>query len=308
MCSVDIFAIMSGYFGCGKVRQKSYRLFELLLIVFFYSVLITVLLYLFNPILYTDIKVWLKSLFPPLVGRYWYITCFVPILFLQPILNQMIDSLSDRQCGILIVLLIVLFSVVPSIVPIDFFKLSSGYSCAWLLICYVIGTFLHRSSVYECATTRKLLAILVFIGSSFILLLGNMLYNRLFDRIGYMVSYISPLTLLMAIAFIAFFDGIKVSKGKKAILFLSSVSFDVYIIHGHVMIYDHYLSGAFSWIGNLSVFILPITVLIVAVSIYFVCSCIGIFRSKLFHIVHIDRLLRLVSKWYDDTINKILET
>lgn len=138
-CSVDIFAMMSGYLGINKSKNTCFRSLELIAIVLFYSVLITVLLLIFMPAKITGIKDVIKGLLPPLVGRYWYITCFIPVMILQPFINKMLLCLSEKQHGMLSILQILLFSCLPSVIPVDFFRFEGGYSFAWLLSLYTIG-------------------------------------------------------------------------------------------------------------------------------------------------------------------------
>lgn len=95
-CSVDIFAIISGCVGIYKKRRSSYRFIELILIVFIYSIIITGIFIVTNlggKLSFIDI---IKGLVPGFFGRYWYITCFIPILILQPYINKMILSLDKK--------------------------------------------------------------------------------------------------------------------------------------------------------------------------------------------------------------------
>ena len=143
-CSVDIFAMMSGYFGINKKKDTIFRAIELIVIVLFYSVIITMCFLIFAPSRITGIRDIIKGLFPPLVGRYWYITCFIPVLILQPFINKMLLSLTKKQHFVMIVIEVLVFSCVPSAVSVDFFKFENGYSFVWLLSLYTIGAYLGR--------------------------------------------------------------------------------------------------------------------------------------------------------------------
>ena len=39
----------------------------------------------------------------------------------------------------------ILFSLIPSLCFTDLFRLESGYSTAWLIVCYILGAYLKRS-------------------------------------------------------------------------------------------------------------------------------------------------------------------
>ena len=63
----------------------------------------------------------IKGLIPYLLGRYWYIMCYIPIAILQPFLNKMILILSENQHKQLCILSVLLFSVLPNILNRDYF-------------------------------------------------------------------------------------------------------------------------------------------------------------------------------------------
>ena len=143
-CSVDLFALLSGWLGLYKSKQSIYRTLELLGIVLFYSIVITIIFILVAPNVFGGIKDIVKSILPMLVGRYWYITCYIPLAIFQPFINQMILSLSQKRHGILCILSVILFSVITTFIGYDFFALKEGYSFIQLVICYTIGAYLRR--------------------------------------------------------------------------------------------------------------------------------------------------------------------
>lgn len=232
-CSVDIFAMMSGYLGINKSKNTCFRSLELIAIVLFYSVLITVLLLIFMPAKITGIKDVIKGLLPPLVGRYWYITCFIPVMILQPFINKMLLCLSKKQHGILVILQILIFSCLPSVIPVDFFRFEEGYSFAWLLSLYTIGAYLGRVKADGKFKFLKKYAALIFLGTSFVLLFGNILVTHVVGKNhNYMVRYTSPLVLLMGVCVLLALADKKWKAHGKVLEKVSAVTFDVYIIHG----------------------------------------------------------------------------
>ncbi len=114
--------------GLYKSKQSIYRTLELLGIVLFYSIVITIIFILVAPNVFGGIKDIVKSILPMLVGRYWYITCYIPLAIFQPFINQMILSLSQKRHGILCILSVILFSVITTFIGYDFFALKEGYS------------------------------------------------------------------------------------------------------------------------------------------------------------------------------------
>ena len=148
----------------------------------------------------------IKGIFLYLIGRYWYIICYIPLIALQPFINQMLLELSLKQHKILCLLSICIFTIVPTIMNQDYFGLKQGYSFGWLLICYVIGGYLkRREGMKSQDIDNKYL--LVFLICSFLLLVSKLInYN--------FIEYTSPITLLMAIILLLYMKNIKVHKGK----------------------------------------------------------------------------------------------
>lgn len=129
-CSVNVFGLMSGYLGIMKVRGSCYRIVELIVIVLMYSSLISIVYLAFFNYQFESMKDIVTSFIPVVAGKYWYITCYIPIALLQPYINKMLLSLSEKQHQCLCMILFILFSLIPSVTHIDFFKQSMGYSTA----------------------------------------------------------------------------------------------------------------------------------------------------------------------------------
>ncbi|MBS5275995.1 MAG: DUF1624 domain-containing protein, partial [Clostridiales bacterium] len=77
--SVNVFAMLSGILGADSKKKSSYRALELLSVVLLYSVVITVLFYIFSPDLIGGKKGLIFALFPILTKTYWYITDYIPL-------------------------------------------------------------------------------------------------------------------------------------------------------------------------------------------------------------------------------------
>lgn len=302
-CSVDIFAMMSGYLGINKSKNTCFRSLELIAIVLFYSVLITVLLLIFMPAKITGIKDVIKGLLPPLVGRYWYITCFIPVMILQPFINKMLLCLSEKQHGMLSILQILLFSCLPSVIPVDFFRFEGGYSFAWLLSLYTIGAYLGRVKVDGKFKFLKKYAALIFLGTSFVLLFGNILVAHVVGKNhNYMVCYTSPLVLLMSVCVLLALADKKWKAHGKVLEKVSAVTFDVYIIHGPVLIYDTILAGSFAWIYGLAWYWIPVVCVGCAIAIFAICTLIGLLRAALFRLVRGEKGIAKLSGKIDKLI------
>lgn len=121
--SVDLFALLSGWLGIFKKSYSVFRALELIMTMLFHSLVITAIFFIMNPQIFDGIGDLLYSIFPFLAGRYWYITCYIPIAILQPFINKMLLTLSNKQHKTMCIVAIGIFSVIPSILKTDFLYL-----------------------------------------------------------------------------------------------------------------------------------------------------------------------------------------
>lgn len=301
--SVDLFALLSGWLGIFKSKASSFRTFELILTVFFYSVLITVGFSAFYPETIRNLSDVMKSVVPALAGRYWYITCYIPLAVLQPFINSMILSLSIRQHRTLCVLCTILFSLIPSLVAEDLFVLKGGYSAFWLIIVYVIGAYLKRINAEKRIKISLRVGLSGIISISLVLLLGNLFLKRIAgEEVEYFVQYTSPAILLMAVLMLIASKEMKITRYQREISSLASKAFDVYIIHCHILIYDYVFKEGFIILAKLALPLIPISIFLLALIIYFMLSCVGYLRGFIFDKLYITQNIKRLAFQVDRLI------
>lgn len=83
---------------------------------------------------------------------------------------------------------------------------------------------------------------------------------------------------------------------------MSTMAFDVYIIHCHILIFDIIICNHFRWVADMPVFLIPFVVVLLAVIIYLLLSVIGIIRSFLFEKVYLNKLLKNIAIKVDKVI------
>ena len=173
-----------------------------------------------------------------------------------PYLNRFLKTLTEKENLVLILLLTVLLSVIPTFGIADYFRTSKGYSPWWLLYCYIIGAYINRVDLADkYRKNRFVLIILVNIIVAFIL--WNVLLP-ITGKVGigegwakWFSEYISPLTVLSAICMVCIFSKIRIKHFlENVIKSLSAASFGVYILHCHRLIFIYFLKDAFQWIAD----------------------------------------------------------
>lgn len=141
-CAVNCYALISGYVGITAVFRYT-RLVTTHLRVIFYSVVITLIFAISMPGIVGKEQI-RAALFPVINQSYWYYTAYFALFLLIPYLNYLAQGLSREQYRTLIIVVITLFSVLPTISGTDIFRLHDGYSVFWLIVMYLLGAYIKK--------------------------------------------------------------------------------------------------------------------------------------------------------------------
>ena len=196
--SVNIFAMISGYLYIEKNEIKYKNLISLLLALLFYSIFITSIFYGFNLF---DVKNMgkmrlISSIFPPIVGRYWYITCYIFLFCMIPYINSFIKNTSRISLKKMLILLFILLCLIDNFGN-DLFKIKNGYSPFWLMYCYMIGAYIKMYGI----SIKKSKNITYIISITLITTIGIVIANiiKVPQISTLIISYNSPFILITSI-------------------------------------------------------------------------------------------------------------
>ena len=296
-CAVDCYGLISGYVG-AQSRFRVSRFLELWLQVFFYSAGIFLLYALFMPEVIT-VETIRTALLPVSFKAYWYFTAYAGVFFFTPYLNRMLDALSERELRGLFAVIFLVCSVataVPKIFSSDTLSLVGGYTFVWILMLYLMGGCLRRISIKR--RNRLVYPVIYFacviLSWGYKILMenytrakyGELRYGRLFT------SYTAPTILLCAVCLLILFQSFEL-KGKivrKLISVVAPLSFSVYLIHTHPLIFDNLIKNAFASFRNLPAGVVLFPVLLSALGIFILCCLIDWCRSRLWKLLHIRQL------------------
>lgn len=309
--SVDTFGILSGFLSWNKKKINYSRIVELIIVVFFYCTIITLVFYCFN--LYGfksfEFKELINSIFPALIGRNWYITCYVFVFFMMPYSNFLIVKMEQKKMKNMLIILFVMLSIIPNIFwQTDFFKILDGYSSLWLLYCYMLGGYLGKYGLSEKLYKNKAIIIIFCIIFAYIFnLLVRIITFKIYGRVLYeswFINYVSPFNVIASMLLIPLFLNIKINNNilNKFIVFLSITSFSVYIIHCHYLIYDYFILNIMKFCIDRNVVIIVLYFILFEVGIYIVCSVVDFLRIKFFKIFKINSLIN----WIGNKLNNLL--
>ncbi len=284
-CAVNCYAIISGYVGV-YAKHKYSGIVNLWLQVFFYSLLITVLFYNWQPGLVSE-EVQLKAVFPVSMGQYWYFTAYFLLYFFAPILNAGISVLPKEKLRGLLAVLFVSLTVLPLLFKKDIFSTMQGYSALWLLYLYCIGAYIKVHGIEtKVKTGWCLLAFVLCTLLSWAAKLGidyklmQIPYNPDWEYL--ILTYPAPFVAGAAIALFLIFAKLNVRFGKGLIRFFAPLSFSVFLIHTHPLIFGNYLWNSCAFLAQLSPAKMVGGACLIALAIHIGCSIIDLPRHYLF--------------------------
>lgn len=146
---VTCFVLLSGYFGIQFNIQKLIRLD---LMVIFFTFLGTIALGDFG------IKSLIKSCIPVVSRQYWFISCYFVLCILAPYLNEIPKKLSKEAFRKLLLILLLVFSVIPTLTTYDIMQ-DAGKGLVHFVMIYLIGRYLFFYHNKTHNTNRLLLGI-----------------------------------------------------------------------------------------------------------------------------------------------------
>lgn len=308
---VDLFILITGYFLIESNLRIS-KLFYLEAQVLTYSVGILIALGMLRNIHYSFLIV-IKSIFPVITNSYWFITSYVIIYVMSPVINKTIKSLNKKANIEILAILVFLSFFMPT-----FFSLKVGVSNIGIfLTLYYIGALIRINfqQINAKQTGIKLFLsslILSIAGFATLNIVGVLFDVKLFlNKIMHFFSDSSIFILGIAIGMFLIFLN-KKEFSNKYINFIASLSFGVYLIH------DNFLMRPILWnnifhvhtLLKLNPVVFVIAAFLITSVIYVVCSLIDMVRllfiSKIFNGSILNKLFNKAWKLIYPIIIKIL--
>ncbi|MCQ2485851.1 MAG: acyltransferase [Clostridia bacterium] len=309
--SVNIFFMITGYFMVNSCFKLS-RIANVWIETVFYSLLIGIVLFCQHSISIVSL---IQSFFPYTTNSYWFISNYLLLLFISPFLNKLIQSVNKKSFISLIAVLLFFFSLIPSIfaenMPLGY---NRGYDVIWAVVMYFVGAYINLYKIRIKKSTNIILYFVVTMAvpaSFFIISKLESLNNSVISAVigctvggpKIMYDYSSVLIFLSSVLlFIIFLNlDIKNIHLKKIIVFFSSLSFAVYIIHDNNLIRECIWQFINPTKYSDDMFLLVYMILCV-VAVFFVCCFVEFIRQQTF-----GRILKKIelNKKIDNVQNRI---
>jgi len=232
---VNCFVLISGYFLCES-KFKWRKIINLVGQTLFYAVAFFIIFAFIDGVTLGSA---LKSFLPSLMSTYWFVTVYLGLYLLSPFLNILINGLDKRRFKRLLVIIIVLFSVWQSVLPIaETLDTTKGYGIIWFTVLYMLGAYERKYGLFGFKRNYKNL--LIYFAGAIILVaikLLSIVISTKFSVIArlqnFYYHYNSIIVLIMSLALFKFFSNITIGNQKfgRIVTKIASSTFAVYLIH-----------------------------------------------------------------------------
>ncbi|MBQ8732308.1 MAG: acyltransferase [Oscillospiraceae bacterium] len=135
---VNLFVLISGYFLSGQGGFRPQRLLKLHAPVYFYSILFFCIFF-FCGWEYSTNQ-YLKSFFPILFREWWFASVYFVLFLFSPFLNRFLEQLSRREHRILLAVMAVCWSLVPTLTG----RMLESNDLIWFGFLYCLAAYLRR--------------------------------------------------------------------------------------------------------------------------------------------------------------------
>lgn len=302
--AVNCYALLSGYFLSTR-KFKLKNLIQTWIEVVFYSIVITLTCTCFFPQM-VGIKDYVGMIFPVTFGQYWYFTAYVCLYLFIPLLNSLVDQLTEKQYRISICVAFVLLSIIPTVRYGDVFGTNDGYSPIWLMALYLVGAYIkkHGDNSRAIRLARQygqfifvICVMLTWGGMVGLNYATNVLIGEAKGKLVFL-KYTSPTIVVGAISIFCWFEN-RSWKPQRLYDILSKHAFSIYILHAHPIIWRSVLDNRFvSWTAfnpvKLSCY-LGLTVIGISAT----CVLLDIARNWLFNKARVPDVCAKIDNWFD---------
>ncbi|MBO4808955.1 MAG: acyltransferase [Lachnospiraceae bacterium] len=163
--AVNCYVLISGYF-LVESKFKWKKLVELVLQVLFYSILVPIVMFALGILPASEISLYKIFLyvFPIHTEHYWFATSYIIMYAFSPLLAAGIKNLEKKELKVTIGILLLIFSAVKTILPIQMDLDKFGYDAIWFIILFMIAGYIRLYGLEWIKTSKR--GLLVYICGS----------------------------------------------------------------------------------------------------------------------------------------------
>ena len=295
--SVNSFVFISGYY---RINFKIKPFLTLIFQTVFYSLTIHLVV---DALTSQQVNAldYLKALFPFFLNSWWYITAYLALYLLSPLLNSAIDAFTKKQFLFVVISMTVINLVGGLSESVgEIVGNNKGHSLLNLIHIYLIAQYIHK---YAHLDNLKKHSSAVYISLSLLVFILAFLSITQLDQLGVkrIFAYNNPLVILAAISFFFIFKNIQIRS--KIINNISPYVLGVYLFHDHPLTREHLIEYLFDVSQSSLAFVHFLNLLVITLLIFLAGFIIDKIRSLLLTPV----ILYLIERFQLERVEQIFK-
>ncbi|WP_026514466.1 acyltransferase [Butyrivibrio sp. LB2008] len=253
---VNVYVLISGYY-LSSSKVKLSKVLLLILQVYFYTLLISCAMmfvgaYSVKPEDKLDRA--LRYLFPISSEHYWFVTAYVIMYVLAPVMNAAVNTLKRKQLKTVIIGLLTWFCFIKSIVPVKFGTDRMGYDFGWFICLYLIAAYIRKYNVVLFIDAKKsalvyLVSVVVIAAFSLVFYMINLATGNFnyYAEVPCHYNFFFALTGALGLFSVFRFMRLKENLLAEVIRIIAPYTLGVYLLHMHFEIADRWVE----WIEHI---------------------------------------------------------
>lgn len=249
---VDCFIIISGYYLIKTDRSNYLKIIRLWISMLFYSVLISLVFFTKYDYPCNSLTIF-QMLTPILNDTWWFMSSFIIMLLLSPLLNKIAINIDKRTYLSFILIFTVIWSFVPTVTSLD-------YDCSnvlWFCLLYMIAGFIR---LYPKSFNGRIWTYIMIILICLVVTYLSIFIICYFDSDNPLLDYItrecrlfaldrSLTILLISLSIFLLFRNIG-HFTNRAINIIASATLGIYLIHDHPLIREKIYNNLFHCVDH----------------------------------------------------------
>lgn len=239
--AVNLYMLISGYFLCES-SFKPGRLLRLLLQVWTYSVAVGLLAAAAGLVPAEEFTTYylLQLIFPVAMGHYWFMTAYVFLYLLLPLVSVAVRRMTKSQLQMALWLLLIAFCLMKSVLPVRLETDAKGYDCLWYLCVFLTAAYIRKYGLPFIQKRGR--GLMLYVVSVLFIFGGTMCLHFVYVKTGSLglmikvfIEYNHVFVFLAAVGLFAAFLRIRIEgKAAKVICALSKYTLGVYLLHENI--------------------------------------------------------------------------
>ena len=230
---VNLFVLISAFFLVDNTRFRCKKILTILLEMLTFSIVLGVIFFFVNGKSFST--TWLiNMLFPFGSSAAWFMTSYLLMYIFSPLFNLGIKAMNKKMHLIFIIVLLVIWSFMPTFLSLNYGVSSFG----WFLTLYLIASYIRLYGI--SLKVKPIFGILIACGTFIVVFFiqRTMIYNcknpnYFVDRIMYLLATKNENSFTQVICTIVLFLSFKDIKMKniKSINLIASTTMAIYLFH-----------------------------------------------------------------------------